>query len=90
MIACLAGAAGIALVIFIVIYVYLKSKNNFNYLKKAQSQKKAPFNANRTYIYIKYSPAEYEIERLSNIDIRIYGLFIKRDFEVGLVLFGYC
>ena len=47
MIACLAGAAGIALVIFVVIFIYLKSKNNFNYLKKTESQKKAPFNANR-------------------------------------------
>ena len=49
MIACLAGAAGIALVIFVVIFIYLKSKNNFNYLKKTESQKKAPFNANRKF-----------------------------------------
>ena len=51
MIACLAGAAGIALVIFVVIFIYLKSKNNFNYLKKTESQKKAPFNANRKFFF---------------------------------------
>lgn len=53
MIACLAGAAGIALVIFVVIFIYLKSKNNFNYLKKTESQKKAPFNANHDFDLIR-------------------------------------
>ena len=47
MVACLAGAAGVTLIIFAVVVVYWRSRNNFNYLKKSDSNKKAPFNANR-------------------------------------------
>jgi hypothetical protein len=51
MIACLAGAAGIALIIFTVVFVYWRSRNNFNYLKKSDSGlKKSQFNANRKSI----------------------------------------
>ena len=53
MIACLAGAAGIALIIFTVVFVYWRSRNNFNYLKKSDSGlKKSQFNANRKSIEI--------------------------------------
>jgi len=54
MIACLAGAAGIALIIFTVVFVYWRSRNNFNYLKKSDSGlKKSQFNANHDFDLIR-------------------------------------
>ena len=51
MIACLAGAAGIAIIIFTVVFVYLRSRNRFDYLKKS-ANKKAPFNANGKLYFV--------------------------------------
>lgn len=52
LIASLAGAAGLALVIFVVIFVYFRSRRNFDYFKKADL-KKAPFNANHDFDLIR-------------------------------------
>jgi len=52
LIASLAGAAGLALVIFIMVFVYFRSRRNFDYFKKNQ-MKKAPFSANHDFDLIR-------------------------------------